>query len=386
MSRGRTLDDPIELARLVPAGELRELATSIERALGCRLAIMDKSGVVLAGAADPGATERPFEHEGERLGAIGASGPQAAAAIALATDMLGLLVHHAHARELAAATHEEAMQVTFAELTEHNQRLTRAVSRLEELDRLKSNFLATVSHELRTPLTSIIGYSDMLAAGIAGELTGEQGEFVETIRGKGDHLLALITSLLDLNKLEQGNLPLQREPVHPRALIEDLAKTVLPQAAKKGVKLEVELGEGLEPIPLDSVRLKQVLFNLGENAIKFTPPSGVVRFGARVTEMSDGGEDGDGGLGLVLMAAPRRALELSVQDSGVGIPRAEHRKIFDAFYQVDGSSTREHGGTGLGLSIVKRLVEAHGGTVTVESEPGQGAKFRVTIPEPDELL
>ncbi|MDQ3036404.1 MAG: ATP-binding protein [Myxococcota bacterium] len=298
--------------------------------------------------------------------------------------VLDLILFSGHRAFLTSQMHVASVRESYRELTEKTSSLQEAYDRLKELDRLKSNFLATVSHELRTPLTSIIGYSDMLAAGIAGELTTEQGEFVETIRGKGDHLLALITSLLDLNKLEQGNLPLRREPMHPRALIEDLAKTVLPQAAKKGVKIEVELGEGLEPVAIDSVRLKQVLFNLAENAIKFTPQGGVVRFAARVTEMVDD-DDAGGGLGLVLMAAPRRALELSVADSGMGIPRSEQRKIFDAFYQVDGSSTREHGGTGLGLSIVKRLVEAHGGVVTVESELGQGATFRVTIPEPDEL-
>lgn len=299
--------------------------------------------------------------------------------------VLDLILFSGHRAFLTSQMHVASVRESFRELAEKTASLQEAYDRLKELDRLKSNFLATVSHELRTPLTSIIGYSDMLAAGIAGELNGEQGEFVETIRSKGDHLLALITSLLDLNKLEQGNLPLRREPVHPRALIEDLAKTVLPQATKKGVTIETAISEGLEALPLDPVRIKQVLFNLAENAIKFTPSGGVVRFGARPTEVLDGAGDDEGALGLVLMAAPRPAVELFVQDSGIGIPAVEQAKIFDAFYQVDGSSTREHGGTGLGLSIAKRLVEAHGGKIGVESRPGAGATFKIVIPEPDEL-
>ena len=298
--------------------------------------------------------------------------------------VLDLILLSGHRAYLTSQMHVASVRESYRELTEKTQRLQEAYDRLRELDRLKSNFLATVSHELRTPLTSIIGYSDMLAAGIAGELNGEQQEFVETIRGKGDHLLALITSLLDLNKLEQGNLPLRREPVSPASLVEDLAKTVRPQAQKKDVKIAVEIEPRPEPLPLDPVRIKQVLFNLAENAIKFTPKGGTVRFGVRTTEMIDGADD-EGALGLVLMAAPRRAVEFWIADSGIGIPAGEHAKIFDAFYQVDGSSTREHGGTGLGLSIVKRLVEAHGGRVWVESAPGEGATFRFVIPEPDEL-
>lgn len=297
--------------------------------------------------------------------------------------ILDLILFSGHRAFLTSQMHVASVRESYRELSDKTARLQEAYDRLKELDRLKSNFLATVSHELRTPLTSIIGYSDMLAAGIGGELNAEQQEFVETIRGKGDHLLALITSLLDLNKLEQGNLPLRREAVSPKALLDEVAKTVLPTANKKGVTVAVE-APPLPTLSLDPVRIKQVLFNLAENAIKFTPRGGTVRFGTRATELLDG--DGDDAFGLVLMAAPRRAVEFSVQDSGIGIPPSEHAKIFDAFYQVDGSSTREHGGTGLGLSIAKRLVEAHGGRIEVDSAPGQGATFKIVIPEPDDVL
>ena len=139
----------------------------------------------------------------------------------------------------------------------------------------------------------------------------------------------------------------------------------------------VEAAPNLPRVAADPIRIKQILSNLAENAIKFTPNGGRVFFGASTSEL----DDDEGGLGAVLMAEPRRAVAFTVRDTGIGMPRDELPKIFDAFYQIDGSSTREHGGTGLGLSIVKRLVDAHGGTIRVDSEIGRGTVFTVTIPE-----
>jgi signal transduction histidine kinase len=295
--------------------------------------------------------------------------------------VLDLIVFSGHRAFLTSEMHIASVRESFRELTQKTEALQEAYDRLKELDRLKSNFLATVSHELRTPLTSIIGYSDMLATGLAGELNPDQAEFVETIRTKGDHLLALITSLLDLNKLEQGKVAIRREELDTAALVHDVAKTLAPTAAKKNVHLDVELEGELPAMQADPVRVRQVLFNLAENAVKFSPRDSRVVLSARAVDVTP--EDDDV-FGLVLLATPRRAIEVSVRDAGPGIATQEHERIFDAFYQVDGSSTREHGGTGLGLSIVKRLVEAHGGTVWVESEPGHGACFRFTIPEPED--
>ncbi len=294
---------------------------------------------------------------------------------------LDLILFSGHRAFLTSQMHVASVRESFRELAEKNQHLQEAFDRLKELDRLKSNFLATVSHELRTPLTSIIGYSDMLATGIAGELNGEQQEFVETIRSKGDHLLALITSLLDLNKLEQGSMRLHREVMDAAALVTDLKKTMTPSAAKKSVGIEMKIEPGLPPLHVDPVRIRQVLFNITENALKFSPPGSAIQLVARHAEIAGGADDG---LGAVLLAMPTRAVEIGIIDAGIGIPKEEQEKIFDAFYQVDGGSTREHGGTGLGLSIVKRIVEAHGGTVRVESEPGHGAAFWVALPESDE--
>ncbi len=294
--------------------------------------------------------------------------------------VLELILFSGHRAFLTSSMHLASVRESYREIVEKNAQLEAMVTRLRELDRLKSNFLATMSHELRTPLTSIIGYSDMLASGIGGELSPDQSEFIEVIRSKGEHLLALITSLLDMNKLEQGAMRLEREPLAVRALLDDLRKTIAPAAAKKGVGLALDIGEGVGSILVDPVRIKQVLFNLAENALKFTPKGGVIRFAARVTESVPEVDD----LGAVLLAVPRRATELAVIDSGPGIAPEEHAKIFDAFYQVDGSSTREHGGTGLGLSIAKRIVEAHGGEIRVESAPGAGAAFYLTLPDPDD--
>ncbi len=291
--------------------------------------------------------------------------------------IIDLLLFSSHRAHLTSEMHVASVRESYRELAEKTAKLQAAYDRLKELDRLKNNFLATVSHELRTPLTSIIGYSEMLESGIAGELSGEQREFVDTIHKKGDQLLALITSLLDLSKLEQGVMHFEPAPLDAAAIVDDIAKTFAPAALKKGVEVVTEVGDDLPPIEGDSIRLKQVLSNLAENAVKFTPTDGRVTIGAHAAEFED---DADGA-GAVCFAETRRAVAFTVRDTGIGMPREELPKIFDAFYQVDGSSTREHGGTGLGLSIVKRLVDAHSGTIEVDSEVGGGTVFTVTIPE-----
>jgi two-component system, NarL family, sensor histidine kinase BarA len=292
--------------------------------------------------------------------------------------VLDLLMFSGHRALLTSNMHLASVRESFRELEDKNQKLQVAYDRLKELDRLKSNFLATVSHELRTPLTSIIGYSEMLVEGLAGDLTTEQRDFVQTIRDKGDQLLALIKGLLDLSKLESGTMSLRKNNVDVAALVKDVVTTMTPTARKKEVELAFEVERGLPAIWADAERLRQVLLNLTENAIKFTPVSGSVRLTAKLTGMdaNTGGEVG----GMVLLGARRTAVELRVLDTGIGIPENERGRVFDAFYQVDSSSTREAGGTGLGLSIVKRLVDAHDGNVRIEANQPRGAVFVVTIP------
>jgi two-component system, NarL family, sensor histidine kinase BarA len=291
---------------------------------------------------------------------------------------LDLILFSGHKALLTSSMHLASVRESFRDLEDKNSRLQEAYDRLKELDRLKSNFLATVSHELRTPLTSIIGYSEMLVEGIAGEMSVEQREFVRTIHEKGEQLLELITSLLDLSKLESGTLAMRKADVTVEHVVSDVMHTVSPAARKKGINVASTVEAGLPKLWADPTRLRQVVLNLVDNAMKFTPQGGTVRIGIRATTMEVEPDDEEGG--LVLLRSKQPAVEIRVMDTGIGIPDAEKSKVFDAFYQVDSRATRQVGGTGLGLSIVKRLVEGHDGRVWVEDNEPQGAVFVVTIP------
>jgi len=366
VTRGRTLDDPIELARLVPTSELEELVSSISKALGGSLAIHDPKGRRLAGDDAAGPPRRTIDHAGEPIGQLASAGPNEEAA--LASETLDLLVHHAHARELAAATHEEAMRVTFGELTEHNQRLLRAVSRLEELDRLKSNFLATMSHELRTPLTSVIGYAEMMAEGLAGPVSTEQRDYLTTILGKADQLLGLITAVLDVSSLESGQLALDRAALSLADVVASEVATIQPQAGRRGIAIQLE-SQSEAFVVGDRKKIRQIVSSLLSNAVKFTPDHGKVGVEVRTGPLGPGGAE-ESPLGV----------QLVVSDSGIGISRDQVAKIFEPFFQVDSSSTRAFGGTGLGLTLAKAYVEAHGGRIWVDTSPGQGSTFVATFP------
>jgi len=291
---------------------------------------------------------------------------------------LDLLLFSGHRALLTSNMHLASVRESFRELEDKNDKLQTAFDRLKELDRLKSNFLATVSHELRTPLTSIIGYSEMLVEGLAGDMTGEQREFVQTIRDKGEQLLQLIKGLLDLSKLESGTMSLRKSQTDILGVLRDVSQTMAPTARKKDVELVVDVENGLPLIWADSERLRQVFLNLTENAIKFTPPQGKVTLSARTTAI-DAARPEDAG-GMVILSARRTAIEFRVSDTGIGIPELERERVFDAFYQVDSSSTREAGGTGLGLSIVRRLIDGHDGTVRITDNTPKGTVFVVTIP------
>lgn len=291
---------------------------------------------------------------------------------------LDLLIFSGLKAHMASSMHMASIQESFRELSEKNKKLQEAYERLKELDRLKSNFLATVSHELRTPLTSIIGYSEMILEGISGEINEEQREFLSTIHEKGEQLLELIKSLLDLSKLESGTMSLRRKETDCGLLAQQVVSTLAPAARKRGVTLTAEVQGELPLLFADADRLRQVLNNLSENALKFTPEGGLVTIEVRHVMLS--GED-LGGVGSALMApAQRPAIQYVVRDTGIGIPPDKRTRVFDAFYQVDNTSTREVGGTGLGLSIVKRLVDAHDGKIVVEGNEPQGTAVVVTLP------
>src|SRR5262245_14494089 len=285
VSVGGPLDGPVELARLVPPGELEELLDAVRRALGTDVAIYDPQGFRLAGTDAAGIPRHRVMYQGEPIAMLAAAGPAADGALDLASDALGLLVHHASARELAATMHEEAMRLTFAELTEHNARLQRAVSRLEELDRLKSNFLATMSHELRTPLTSVIGYAEMMAEGLAGPISGEQREYLTTILSKADQLLGMITSVLDVAALESGPLALERSRLSLADIVASEVASFTTQAGKRGIAIQLE-SRGDTIVVGDRKKIRQIVASLLSNAVKFTPDRGRVGVAVRPGPLS----------------------------------------------------------------------------------------------------
>jgi GAF domain-containing protein len=251
---------------------------------------------------------------------------------------------------------------TQSALAIQNARLFREIEtksrELEVASRHKSQFLANMSHELRTPLNAILGYTELLVDGIYGDVPQKAGDVLVRIDRSGKHLLGLINDVLDLSKIEAGQLELALADYSLQEIVHTVVTQVEPLASEKRLALHVAVASDLPPGRGDERRLAQVLLNLVGNAIKFTD-IGSVRIAAY--------RDGD-------------AFVVAVTDTGPGIAEADRRRIFEEFQQADSSSTRKKGGTGLGLSIAKRIVELHGGRIWVESAVGQGSTFSFRIP------
>ena len=254
----------------------------------------------------------------------------------------------------------EEVEAARAESQQRAQKLEEANVQLQELDRLKTEFLASMSHELRTPLNSIIGFSEVLIDGLLGAMNPEQRECVENIHSGGEHLLKLINDILDLSKIEAGRMTLEPTTFDVAELLAEVEATATPLTENKAQLLTVEQGGDLPHVTADRFRIKQVLLNLLSNAYKFTPLGGHITLSCR-------------------MADPV-TMVFSVADDGIGIKPEDQEIIFEEFRQVDGSNTREMTGTGLGLAISKRLVEMHGGHIWLESEYGHGASFSFQLP------
>ena len=272
--------------------------------------------------------------------------------------------------------HLESITSSYDEIQQKNRELRTSFEQLRELDRLKSNFLAMISHELRTPLTSVIGYSEMLLEGMVGELNTEQHGYISTIKDKGEALLELIGSLLDMSKIEAGAMQLHMVPLDIPELLEVASSYVVPQANKKKLQLHLQTPDELPAVTGDRDKLRQCVVNLLGNAVKFTPEGGAIRLGVEVFSGVRRYSPEAGRFG----PPEEQFLRITVQDSGIGIPTDRIDKIFNSFYQVDNTITREYGGTGLGLAIVKRFMEAHHGEVWVDSEEGQGTLFSLLLP------
>ncbi len=230
--------------------------------------------------------------------------------------------------------------------------------RAEAADRLKSAFLATMSHELRTPLNSIIGFSGILRQGLAGPLNDEQKKQMEMVQNSADHLLALINDVLDISKIEAGQLQVAAAPFDLSASVLKVVRAVRPLAEKKGLLLTTGIGEGVGVITSDQRRVEQVLLNLLSNAIKYTEKGQV----------------------SVACALQGDAVLTTIADTGIGIAKDDLLQLFKPFHQVESGLTRRYEGTGLGLSICKKLVELLRGTIHVESELGGGSRFSFTLP------
>lgn len=254
------------------------------------------------------------------------------------------------------------------ELGELAEEFNLMAERLNELDRMKQDFASKVTHELRSPLTSIRGYLDFLLQRDAGALTPKQEEYLLIIKNNALRLGRFVDNLLDVAKIEAHRMELSREPVNLRQLAHEMEVLFRPQCEAQGIRLITAIPEGLPSAWADADRLDEILTNLLSNAVKFTPAGGQITLQAE---------------------AKGSQLEIAVQDTGQGIPPEALPKIFDKFEQVKMAAplgTRGPGGgvkikgTGLGLTIVKGLVEAHGGTIWVESEVGRGSTFRLTLP------
>ena len=236
--------------------------------------------------------------------------------------------------------------------------LREAAAAAEESNRAKSTFLANMSHELRTPLNAVIGFSNILRKNKDGSFAERDLEYLDRIVSNGKHLLALINDVLDLSKIEAGRMDVVIESIDLDALVKDLYRSFELQARRKGVELVMDIPPRIEPVKGDGHRLKQILFNLVGNAMKFTDQGAVT---IRITEEA---------------GKPRT---LAVKDSGIGIPQHRIKEIFSPFQQVDASTSRKYGGTGLGLAISRSLCEMMGFSLGATSVEGQGSTFLIDL-------
>ena len=227
-----------------------------------------------------------------------------------------------------------------------------------EADKVKNEFLANVSHELRTPLNAILGFSEILSTGLYGELSSKQAEYISDIRVSGLHLLSMINEILDISKIEAKAVKLVRSTFNITRALSEVANILKPLAMKKNIKIITEYEEDFD-VYADYQKIQQILYNLVNNAIKFSPENDEVVIEAR---------------------KKKKTFIISVHDNGIGIDEKYHGKIFAKFVQLDSAYTKKESSTGLGLTITKELTELHGGKISIKSEVNNGSTFIVEIP------
>jgi PAS domain S-box-containing protein len=251
----------------------------------------------------------------------------------------------------------EAQQLKF----DLERRVQERTMELVYANKVKDEFLANMSHELRTPLNSILGFSESLLEGVYGELIKKQSRAVLIIQASGEHLLEVINDILDISKIEAGKLEFFPEEVDVNQICHSSLSFIIQLANKKSVKVEYLLSESITTILADSMRLKQILVNLLNNAVKFTPENGRVQLAVQTD-------------------AKENLMRFSITDTGIGILAEDLPKLFKPFVQLDSSLSRAYEGSGLGLALVKKMVEMHGGSVDVQSQPGKGSCFSFVLP------
>jgi signal transduction histidine kinase len=255
-------------------------------------------------------------------------------------------------------TNRDELGALAANVNQMNDELRRLYREVETASQHKSDFLANMSHELRTPLNSIIGFSQVLREGMAGDLNKKQAEYIDDILSSGTHLLSLINDVLDLSKVEAGQIELHVAPFSLQDALERGISMVREQATAEGVQVTLHRNGGFDVVSGDERRIRQVIFNLLSNAVKFTPEGGEV-------DVSAARIDGE--------------MRVSVADSGPGVAEEDIDRIFEEFQQTE-AGARQGEGTGLGLALSKRFVEMHGGRIWCESEVGKGSTFEFTLP------
>lgn len=253
----------------------------------------------------------------------------------------------------------QANRTLEARVRERTAALRQALEKLSELNELKSNFIANISHELRTPMTHIRGYTELLLAGMLGPLNDEQQQALQTIHKASNRLEALIEDLIRYSLISRGELSLNPAPLRPEHLVRSVHNQLRAKAAEKQIHFTYQVADGLPDVRGDAEKLVWALYHLCDNAIKFTPDGGDVKLSAH---------------------ADNNLVVFSVTDNGIGIPAERVEEIFEPFHQLDGSSTRRYGGAGLGLALVRRIIEAHGSVIQVQSKPGHGSRFSFALP------
>jgi signal transduction histidine kinase len=354
----------VEEARKIQLEEAGPLADRLER-LTNQLVNLAESDMV--SAID--ATEQAYQTS--RLVVIGFAVGSILLALALGYVISWSLIEPVteigdRLRQVAAGDFSQRVRIKnrdeLSVLAENVNRTTKKLGKLykqlEEASRHKSEFLANTSHELRTPLNAILGYTELIQDGIYGEVPDKIREVLERVQSNSRHLLGLINDVLDLSKIEAGQLTLSISDYSLREVVLNVAAATESLAAEKSLLLKTEIPDELPSAKGDERRITQALLNLVGNAIKFTEAGEVA----------------------VRASAKDGAFHLAVRDTGPGIAAKDQERIFGEFQQVDSSSTRRKGGTGLGLAISKKIIEMHGGRIWVESELGQGSTFRFSLP------